>query len=185
MSKKEARLQRKLEKLVKNQEKNIRLSSNIEIKEKYIRSNSKPLIKKEPRCINQDGYREYFFAWCDTIADVEDVWSWGEVRQWTNDEYTQMIKPHMDSYNNNSWAEVESQTYNGAGGFRKPLNKYQALDSICDEAQLRWLDLELLSQFDELFRLRLGSFKRVWGIRIQHHFYLVWYEREHKICPVD
>ena len=102
MSKKEARLQRKLEKLVKNQEKNIRLSSNIEIKEKYIRSNSNPLIKKEPRCINQDGYREYFFAWCDTIADVEDVWSWGEVRQWTNDEYTQMIKPHMDSYNNNS-----------------------------------------------------------------------------------
>ena len=39
MSKREARLQRQLDKLAKNQEKNIRLSSNIEIKEKYIRAN--------------------------------------------------------------------------------------------------------------------------------------------------
>ena len=185
MSKKEARLQRNLEKLAKTQEKNIRLSSNIKIEEKYIRTNVKPPIKKEPRSINQDRYKEYFFSWCDTVSDIEDSWSWGEVRQWTDNEYAQIIKPHMDSNNNNSWAEVEAQTYNGAGGFRKNLNKYQMLDSICDEAQLRWLDLELMSQFDELFRLRLGSFKRIWGVRIQHHFYLVWYEREHKICPID
>jgi hypothetical protein len=36
MSKREARLQRQLDKLAKNQEKNIRLSSNIEIKEKVV-----------------------------------------------------------------------------------------------------------------------------------------------------
>jgi hypothetical protein len=62
MSKKEARLQRKLDKLAKNQEKNIRLSSNIEIKEKYIRANVKPELKKEPRSIRQNGYKEYFFS---------------------------------------------------------------------------------------------------------------------------
>ena len=184
MSKREARLQRQLDKLAKNQEKNIRLSSNIEIKEKYIRANVKPELKKEPRSIRQNGYKEYFFSWCDTISDVKDVWSWGESRQWTEDEYNQIIKLNMDSHNNNSWAEVEVKTYNGAGGIQKLSNKYQPIDSICEEARKRWLDIEILSQFDELFRFRIGTHRRIWGIRIQHHFYLVWYERHHQICPI-
>jgi hypothetical protein len=41
-----------------------------------------------------------------------------------------------------------------------------------------------LAEFEELFRLRLGSNRRIWGVRIQHHFYMVWYERSHKICPI-
>jgi len=50
------------------------------------------------------------------------------------------------------------------------------VDSLHVEAQKRWYELEL-SQFDELFRLRLGSKKRIWGVRIEHHFYMIWYER--------
>lgn len=100
-------------------------------------------------------------------------------------EYTGRIKPHMDSHNNNSWIEVENKKYNARRGFRKLLNKYQNLGSICGEARRRWLNLELLSQFEELFRMRLGTDRRIWGVRIQHYFYLVWYERNHKICPLD
>jgi hypothetical protein len=183
-SKSEARLQRQLERLAKNQSKNARLSEDIEIKDKYIRSTVKPPIARTPRSNSPENYKNFYFSWCDTQSDTCDDWSWSESRQWTHDEYEQTIKPHMDAHINNSWNDVEIKTYNGKGKFRKLLNKYQSLDTLCEEAQIRWYDLEQLAEFEELFRLRLGDKKRIWGIRIQYHFYLVWYERNHKICPI-
>ena len=183
-SKSEARLQRQLDKLTKTQAKNARLSELIEIKDKYIRLAVKPPLEVTPRSTLPENYKKIYFSWCETHSDTEGDWSWNEPRQWTEDEYTQTIKPHMDGHNNDSWNDVENKTYNGSNGFRKLYNKYQPLDSICDEAQLRWIDKELLAEFEELFRLRLGTGKRIWGIRIQHHFYMVWYERNHKICPI-
>lgn len=182
--KKEARLKINLEKL-SNNNKNVRLSDSVEIKGKYIRSSEIPDLTKTPRSKSPENYKNYFFSWCTTHSDTSGDWSWIEARQWSDKEYSQTINPHMNAHNNDSWNDVENKTYNGKGHFRKRRNKYQPLDSLCVEAQQRWLELELLSQFEELFRFRLGSYKRIWGIRIQHHFYLVWYERKHKICPMD
>jgi hypothetical protein len=184
MSKKEERLKRNLEKAAKKNDKSSRLAANIEIPDKFIRSSVKPELSKIPRSASPDNHKDYYFAWCDTHADIEGSWSWNESRQWTDVEYAEIIKPQMVSHNNNSWNELELKTYNGKGGFRKRSNKYQSLASLCNEAQIRWFDLEILSQFEELFRFRLGTDRRVWGIRILHHFYLVWYERDHRICPL-
>lgn len=184
LTKKELRLQKKLEKLEKQKKKGVRLSSAVKIEDKYIRSRHKPDLVKAPRSPQPDNYKNHYFAWCCSQADVNEHWSWGEPRHWSSEEYTGTIKPHMDSHNNDSWSEVELKTYNGKDGYRKRLNKYQPLDSLNDEAKTRWSELELVSQFEEMFRLRLGDKKRIWGVRIQHHFYMVWYEREHKICPV-
>lgn len=183
-SKKERRLQKQLEKLTKQKEKSVRLASSIEIKEKYIRSTQVPDIKKLPRSPDPSNYKNHYFQWCASHADIKGVWEWGENRSWSKEEHEFGITPHLNALNNNHWADVERQTYNGSGGYRKLLNKYQPLDSTCDEAQIRWLDLELVSQFEELFRFRLGSHRRIWGIRVQHHFFMVWYERHHQICPV-
>lgn len=183
-SRKERRLQRKLEKIAKQQEKSVRLSSSVEIQDKHIRSTQVPNLNKLPRSPDPSNYKDYYFQWCPSHSDTEGKWEWGEERLWSDDEYTNTINPHLDAFNNNHWADVERQTYNGSGGLRKLLNKYQSLDTICDEAQIRWLDLELVSQFEELFRFRLGTNKRIWGVRVQHHFFIVWYERQHKICPI-
>jgi len=183
VSKKEIRLQRNLKKFAKKKEKSARLSSSIEIKDKYIRSTTAPPLEKKPRSKSPSNYKKHYFSWCITHSDTGCSWPWNEPRQWSQDEYTQIIKPHMDSHNNDPWQDVETKTYNGSHGFRSLLNKYQPLDSLCGDAQLRWLELELISQFEELFRFRLGTNRRVWGVRIQHHFYMVWYERDHKICP--
>jgi len=183
-SKKDARLQRNLEKLSNIKSKNARLCESIEIKDKHIRSQAPPDLTKLPRSTSPDNYKNYYFSWSDTHSDVDGCWGWNEPRQWSDEEYTQTIKPNMDSYNNDSWNDVENKTYSGRQKYRSLLNKYQSVDSLCDEAQKRWVNLELLSQFEELFRFRLGSYKRIWGIRIQYHFYMVWYERCHKICPI-
>lgn len=184
VSKSEKRLQRQLEKKIKSDEKKARLTADVIPCQKYVRNLITPELSKVVQSVSPDNYKNTYFQWCSTKSDVVDSWSWGESRQWSQVENSELIEPHMNSHLNNSWGEIESRTYNGKGGLRKLLNKYQPLDSICDEAQQRWSNLDLISQFDELFRLRLGSDRRIWGIRIQHHFYLVWYEREHKICPI-
>ncbi len=183
LRKKEARLERRLEKLAKNKN-NIRLSSNITIPDKYIRSSEIPDLSKTPRSISPDNYKNNYFYWTDNHSDLLGNWSWHEPRQWSAAEYNK-IKSHMDSHKNNSWGQVEAMTYSGKHKIRKLLNKYQNLSSICCEARNRWLSLKFLSQFEELFRMRLGDKKRIWGIRNQHYFFVVWYERNHQICPID
>lgn len=182
-SKKELRLERALAKKIKQQEKSARLSSSTKINDRIIRSHYKPDITKTPRSPETDNYKKYQFSWCHTRSDTHGYWQWGEPRQWNDEEFLQTIEPHMVAHRQDSWTDVESKTYSGHHKFRKLLNKYQPLCSLCKEAQKRWLELEFLSQFEELFRLRLGTNKRIWGIRIQHHFFMVWYERDHKICP--
>lgn len=181
MSKREDRIKRNNEKKLKEQQKKVRLLQDIEVSSKLIRATEKPDLRKIPRSVDADDYKDHYFSWCVSEADQEGVWSWGEARKWEKEE----IEPHLKSLQNNSWQEVETQTYNGASNYRKKLNKHQPLNSICDEAQQRWKDFETISQFEELFRLRLGTSERIWGVRVKHHFFTVWYERYHKICPVD
>jgi len=181
----EARLRKKIDKLTVEKQKNVRLSNSVEISNKYIRSSVKPDLTKTPRSKSPENYKICYFSWCATQSDTVGRWKWGEERQWSDREYSRTIKARMDSYNNNCWNDVETMTYNGKGGVRKLLNKYQPLDSLCANARARWLELETLSEFEELFRFRLGTDKRIWGIRIQHHFFMVWYEREHRICPPE
>lgn len=185
-SKSEARLARQNAKLLKNSAKSVRLSSTVDIKDKFIRATVTPDLTKAARsAVSVHNYKDCYLTWCNSHSDLDGEWSWSEPRGWSEDEFKSDIKPHFDSFTSVPWSEVESATYNGADKIRKALNKYQPLDSLCDEAQIRWWDLELVSEFEDLFRFRLGSNKRAWGIRIQHHFYLVWYERNHQICPID
>ena len=185
MSKKEDRIKRQNEKKLKDQQKKVRLAKNVEVSSKLIRITEKPDLRKIPRSVDVDNYKNHYFSWCVSEADLEGVWSWGEVRKWEEEEYLNTIEPHFQALDNNSWQEVETQTYNGASNQRKNLNKYQRLNSICEEAQQRWQDIEIISQFEVLFRLRLGTSRRIWGVRVQHHFFIVWYERHHKICPIE
>ncbi|WP_016952253.1 hypothetical protein [Anabaena sp. PCC 7108] len=189
MSKKEERIKRQDEKKSKEKDKKVRLAQNIEVSSKLVRVTGKPDLTKIPRSVNANDYNNHYFSWCVSKADLEGVWSWGEARKGEKEEYLDNIKSHLQSLNNNSWKEVETQTYNGASNYRKIVNKSQALNSICEEAQERWKDhwkdIETSSQFEELFRLRSGTSRRIWGVRVQHHFFAVWYEKHHKICPIE
>jgi hypothetical protein len=185
-SKSEKRLEKLIQKIEKNKPNNVKLASGITPSSKSIRVDWKPELVKNPRLITPiDNYRNTYFSWCISHADRDGHWSWGEPRNWIDEEYTNEIENHFQNLSNNTWNEIENQKYNGAHNFQKLLNKYQPLDSICDEAQLRWQNDPDLAQFDQLFRFRRGTYKRIWGVRIMHHFYTVWYERNHRICPIE
>lgn len=186
MSKKgDARIQRANKKALKRDRSNARLSESVVVSEFPIRSNITPDIKQSPRnAVDYHAYRKHALSWDINYADLIGRWSWFEDRQWSEQEFNEIIKPRFENLGKISWGEIELQTYDGAGGYRKRMNKKQGLDSVCEEAQARWLELdESIALWDQLFRFRLGNKKRAWGIRFQHHFFLVWYERDHKICP--
>jgi hypothetical protein len=179
-----ARLRRDTEKATKNQASNLRLAQSITVSDRPIRSEILPDITDGPRLgVDERAYNNYAFHWDVSYADTEGTWGWGEPRQWSDDEYHNVIERHLGALGNNSWQDVHGMTYNGANGYRKLCNKYQHLNTLCDEAQQRWNSDEIMCQFERPFRLRLGTDRRIWGIRVQHYLFMFWYERHHCICP--
>lgn len=180
----EARLKRKIDKQAKSAQKNVRLIESVPDKDKLVRSEV-PDILKIPRGVDSAIYKDRPFEWNILKADLLGEWSWGEPRRWSDEEYLNVIERHFNGQMNNTWQQVEMQTYNGAKKKRKRCNKYQSIESLVQEAQLRWMENDELAQFEHLFRCRLGTNRRVWGIRVINHYFIVWYERYHNICPID
>lgn len=185
LSRREKRLLRKNQKIAKDQIKSARLAASVIIPDRQIRYSHQPILGKAPLSKSPDYYKDQRLTWCITEADCDGIWSWQEPRQWTGKEYSDTIKPHFTGNENNTWKQILAQTYDGQDHKRLPLNKIQLIDTLCPEAQNRWFQNDKLAIYDSSFRFRLGSSKRVWGVRLQAHYFVIWYERFHKICPID
>lgn len=135
---------------------------------------------KQP-IINQSGSRFGLkMTWCARAADKYDQWSWGEDRGWASDEWNNEIAKCLDSLEGHDWKEIQAMT----SDTMHLMHHDHDISDLCDEAVERWIERDL-EQFDTLFRFRLGNKKRAWGIELQGHFYMIWYERNHQIYSVD
>lgn len=197
MNKRREREERKLAREQKKREKSVKLRSdfieqNIEQTPKILYL---PDIEKLPKLdanlqdldtpkqpkSNHNGSRfGYKMTWCARIADLEGAWSWGENRQWSDDEWKDQITQGLNSLEGLDWSELQSMTSDSM----HLMHHSHDINDLCNEAVERWLERDL-EQFDSPFRFRLGNKKRAWGVELHGHFYLVWYEREHNIYPVD
>ena len=187
LSKKEKREIRNAKKLEKRSRSNERLIESIPPR------TDKPLVSEyDPNPENGPylpeggfNYRDYIFLWSADYSDVEGEWSWGELRQWSAEEFNKTIKPSMKAHESDSWQIVCNKTYNGSGSSRKPIYvEGIPIDRMDDEACERWKKDLTLYQYDPA-RFRVGTNKRIWGFRHLNCFFLVWYERNHKIYPLD
>jgi hypothetical protein len=123
-------------------------------------------------------------TWCSTQSDIKDKWSWGETRAWTEQEFSNDIKANFSEMQKLTWGMLlNEQKVAVKGGKQVPKHHYQDIQTLPKEARDRWTELDL-EQHETAFRFRFGNLKRAWGIRINAHFYLVWWERQHKIYPV-
>ena len=141
-------------------------------------------VKKLPSITEKPAIYSTTMTWCHSLADIEDYWTWGESRKWTESEWTSEILRELEPLTKLTWSEI-ARMETGEGKKRKRRKRHhpQPISSIISEAQQRWSNLSL-EQFDTAYRFRLGGTKRVWGFQCCSHFYMVWYEREHKIYPV-
>lgn len=119
--------------------------------------------------------------WDYRSADCTGDWSWGS-RAWSDEEWERIIHPHFSALENLSWGEIYAQR-TGRGNRHKK-NHDMSLWDIHTEAFNRWLDIGL-DQYEILFRFRVGRIPRVWGYRIHSTFFLIWWDKKHKIYPVE
>ncbi len=198
-SKKDAREQRKLAKIEKKQAKSIQLANSMREHVKQPRILDAPPLSRTPRSPggvsksqksprSTDPRKELLdvlMTWCDTQADIEGEWGWGEQRAWSQEEYDSDVKPSLDSMGQNTWGNIwNDQKVKAKKGKEVPKHHDHPINNLCKEAQDRWVE-HGLEEHDTAFRFRFGSTKRAWGVRLQAHFYLVWWERHHQIYPVD
>lgn len=196
MNKKETRAQKKARKALKRKEKSVKLSSSFvdQITSDEPRIQSLPDDEKRPKTQAKFGRHPvpkqvksiengsrfgYQMTWCARHADCNGSWGWGENRKWSDEEWSQSISQGLNSIEKLDWKEIQCMN----SGTGHAMHHDQDVSSLCDEAVERWIELGF-EQFDTTFRFRLGSTKRVWGIELQGHFYLIWYERYHKIYPI-
>ena len=183
VSRSERRVNRKKEKSIKNLQANGRLLTQLGMVKKLPRNVEIPDLRKIPRHTKIDTYKESLFTWSHLNADQAGEWSWGEKREWTDDEFSDDISKHLNSLIGNTWLEVENQTFNGARQKRKKIHTYQRVDTIVPEAINRWMELEPFNEYETSFKCHIRGRVRVWGIREGSTYYLVWFERYHLICP--
>lgn len=128
-----------------------------------------------------DGSRfKHRVSWSEDKADRNGTWTWGDLRDWSAEEWENEIRPKFDSFAQLSWGEIDLLSSESS----HKMHHGHEVGSLINEAQERWVSLGL-EEFDSVFRFRLGGKKRMWGYIVQAHFEMVWWDREHGIYPTE
>jgi len=114
--------------------------------------------------------------WSAQLEDRCGCWSWGPRDHgdavWEEEVYA-MLRMHEGK----TWGRIEAEEVNSRGGRRKKKNVLFHITDLKVEVQERWAELKL-EEFPDLFRFRTGGTKRIYGIRIDNVFYVLWYDPE-------
>lgn len=179
---KQKRLLRDKVKQEKQEAKKVRLLSHPKFS-KTARSEYSSERKKTARYQKNPGsIMQLFMTWCEKDADLEGQWSWGQDRQWSDEEWKHNIEPYLLQMEKLTWAEIYAQRTGGKNRHKK--HHDMDIGVICDEAFERWIEIKL-EEYDTAFRFRFGGKQRLWGYKILEKFKIVWWDPLHKIYPVE
>lgn len=169
-SKREARIARKSRARLDALEKSARLVASV----------VEELSEKQPRASeNPNSIYSLPVRWSCDDPDLEGSWTWGVARQWAQRDWDTHIEPRLMEFARLTWGEID--VFSSDSGHKMHHN--MDVEDICEEAQLRLMEIERYQ--DTIFRFRLGNLQRLWGFRILDEFIMIWYDPTHKIYPVD
>lgn len=177
MSRRQARLERQHLKKLKQQEKSVRLRERPGAPEP--RLDSAPSARKDVRTGADPGsIFQMRMTWSCEDPDCDGAWSWGVARQWAGEDWVNTIEPKLKGWTQLTWGEIDR--FSSDTGHK--MHHLMDVDRLCEEAQLRLLEIE--KEGDEIFRFRLGNLPRLWGFRVVADFEVLWYDPTHQIYPV-
>jgi hypothetical protein len=107
-------------------------------------------------------------VWRMSLLDFDGHWGWRKVEAAKLFEIIEKMCGHEKS--------VATTTFSGGGNKQVPVERLAS----AAQARLRQLNLDDL---DELWELRLTNKERVWGRRVRHLFYPIWWDPDHEVCP--
>lgn len=79
-------------------------------------------------------------------------------------------------------AKLEANTWHEILVKAKQRNHSVLVSRLSEEANKRLREIRQ-DDLDELTSLRLAGRERVWGIRENRTFHLLWWDPEHRVCP--
>lgn len=112
----------------------------------------------------------FSFEYAD--KDYNGAWSWATEAE------AHALLSFMSEVGKLTWAEIRPRK-------GKPPHHIQTIDTICREAQDRITELGIDHLVELLFRFGVGNKGRLWGFVINGVFYVLWWDRDHQVCPVD
>lgn len=100
---------------------------------------------------------------------------------WPSSDGLEEVVNFLCDISKSSWEEIRLQR-TGSGRQR---HHQQQIESIAPEGIKLISALGLDERFDELFRFRIGYEKRLWGFLRGDIFYILWWDPDHKVYPLD
>jgi len=138
---------------------------------KKVKGVPSPTISKKPRTENfpsPESSLENFPAWHLDLIDLEGPWGWQNV---TREVLFSEILPKIKNFERRFWTEILNKQ-----------NHEVPVTEICKEAQKRLKHINC-DDIEKLVSLRLTGTQRIWGLRYNNVFKILWWDPEHKVYP--
>lgn len=88
----------------------------------------------------------------------------------------------LNVFESMTWGQIYSDT---SGRKNAPKNNDKSINTICREAQKSLLNLNLDNLDDTITSLTIDGSTRLWGIRDNATFYIIWIDPNHSVYPVE
>lgn len=108
-------------------------------------------------------------VWRFSKMDFEGTWSWATITK------EKLVEVHS------KLCQVEELTWAEATIGGKPVKNIKVA-TICKEAQKRLQDSKL-NDVDDVWEIHISGKCRIWGLRVDPAFHLLWWDPEHTVCP--
>lgn len=121
-----------------------------------------------------------FVQWtvCEMDHEYGGSWDW---HLKSNEAYK--VLGYLEELSKKTWGEVEQERTGNKDGHRK--HHSMLVSELCKEARDRLKERFQNEELpEELYRFRLAGKVRLWGMRSQTTFKLIWFDRNHEVYPV-
>lgn len=121
-----------------------------------------------------DDQRHPAFSYRYADHEYNGAWSWPQ-----GAEYAEMTA-FLCRISQYTWADLQQlRRKNG-----RPIHHSHEIADVCSEAQKRIGELGHDERFETLFRFGVDRRKRLWGYSTDGVFYILWWDRDHRVSNV-
>ena len=123
----------------------------------------------------------------ESSINENPVWKLGKIDfagEWgfnniDNGSTLKNLHQKLKNFESMTWGEIEKKR--GKSG---KLNHFMTIDKISANAQERFEKIRLSEEYDTLYSFHLSGTERLWGIRENEIYYILWWDKHHTVYPV-